>query len=182
MPQILGYGEDALTYWALTQRLQNILTQLKDTTDPDKALVIYRPSFGRKGKSKGKDDSKPRGPQFGEFDGIIATSHAIYLIEAKWNKSSKRKNEEYRVEKRQRWRHQIMREYVKTWRQKSTDVTSWKEYRQSQPDGRFSIINKENEQTNQYLLPNKKDKLAKNLEFVLNKLKDYGQDIFDVLL
>jgi hypothetical protein len=57
---ILAYGEDALTLWALTQKLPAILDALSDHSDPNKCRVLFRPSFGRSG---GEHSS-----QFGEFD------------------------------------------------------------------------------------------------------------------
>jgi len=35
--KILGYGEDFLTLWAITKRPNEILSQLKDKTDPENA-------------------------------------------------------------------------------------------------------------------------------------------------
>src|SRR5687768_16427851 len=83
--EILGYGEDALTLWCLTKRLGEVLTRLNDDVSETRA-VFYRPSFGKKGKHS---DAAPQlyGPQFGEFDGIVATERGVYLIEAKWTHS-----------------------------------------------------------------------------------------------
>ena len=78
--KILGYGEDFLTFWAITKRLNEILSQLKDKTDPEKCTVIYRPSFGRRGGL--------RRSEFGEFDTIIVTPEKAYLVESKWDGSS----------------------------------------------------------------------------------------------
>ena len=55
--EIIGYGEDALTLWALRNRLDTILDTLGDFSDLSKCRVFFRPSFGRSG---GKD-----GPQMG---------------------------------------------------------------------------------------------------------------------
>ncbi len=75
--RIIGYGEDGLTYWALGTQLQHILQKLNDDTPPGQCTAFFRPSFGRAGG--------PESAQFGEFDAILATSKAIYLIEAKWD-------------------------------------------------------------------------------------------------
>lgn len=74
---VIGYGEDALTIWALTEGLPNTLERLKesrliDTTAVEECRVFYRPSFGR-----GKYG-------IGEFDAIIASPKTICLIECKW--------------------------------------------------------------------------------------------------
>ncbi len=64
-----GYGEDSFTFIALNDRLDEILEKLGDKSDPE--VFFYRPSLGR-------------GLNVGEFDGIISTKNAIFLIEAKW--------------------------------------------------------------------------------------------------
>ncbi len=58
--QILGYGEDALTLWALQNKLMEILKFLDDSSDQPECKIFFRPSFGRRG---GAGSS-----QFGEFD------------------------------------------------------------------------------------------------------------------
>jgi hypothetical protein len=57
-----GYGEDALTLWALTNKLPTILEKLRDNSAPSECEVLFRPSFGRRG---GEINA-----QFGEFDFI----------------------------------------------------------------------------------------------------------------
>ncbi len=49
MSRLIGYGEDALTYWAITSRLGEILQILGDKSALTNVTVIYRPSFGRRG-------------------------------------------------------------------------------------------------------------------------------------
>ena len=71
MPKIIGYGEDALTYWALTKKLKYVLNELSDNSMPKNCVLYYRPSFGRGG-----------GGCFGEFDSILQTDNWLYLIEA----------------------------------------------------------------------------------------------------
>jgi len=78
--QILAYGEDALTFWALQNKLPLILHTLQDSSSPSQCDVIFRPSLGRNGDG--------RGPHFGEFDFILLTEHCVYLGESKWDKSS----------------------------------------------------------------------------------------------
>lgn len=75
---ILGYGEGALTYWALSRHMIDVIgpPPLNDDSPPEKTVFMYRPSFGR----AGGDGSA----QFGEFDAIVATPKGVYLIESKW--------------------------------------------------------------------------------------------------
>ena len=49
--KVLGYGEDALTLWALQNRLIQILDFLDDPSGPPECKVFFRPSFGRRGGS-----------------------------------------------------------------------------------------------------------------------------------
>jgi hypothetical protein len=174
--EILGYGEDAITYWALTHRLEAILEKLKDSTNASKCLVFYRPSFGRAGKTKGKNGNLPRGPQFGEFDAIIATPQAIYLIESKWNKSSRKRKEKYRVEKRQRWRHQVMTAYILQWLQAVPAYDSWDNFLRDCSEKQFDLLGRK------YNLPKSKSRLAHNLELILNMMRGYGPSVTNVLL
>ena len=51
---ITGYGEDALCYWALSRRLHQIV-------GVDTAVVLYRPSFGRRGSTPEKPSPRPPG-------------------------------------------------------------------------------------------------------------------------
>lgn len=63
MNETLGYGEDALTLWALEKHRSEILNKLDDQTTTSDCLVFFRPSFGRSG---GKGSA-----EFGEFDSRI---------------------------------------------------------------------------------------------------------------
>ncbi len=47
MNEILGYEEDAFTFWALKRRTSEILKELKGQTEPSDCLIFFRPSFGR---------------------------------------------------------------------------------------------------------------------------------------
>ena len=77
MSKILGYGEDALTLWALKHHVPKILEEFQDKTPILDCLVFYRPSFGRHGQANSS--------VFGEFDAILASRKNIYLIESKWD-------------------------------------------------------------------------------------------------
>lgn len=46
---IIAYGEDALSFHAVFVGLSGLLRQLDDDGDPSRAIVFYRPSFGRRG-------------------------------------------------------------------------------------------------------------------------------------
>jgi len=105
--KVLGYGEDALTLWALTERMESILAPFGDTSGLNEVLVLYRPSFGRRGGTTSS--------QFGEFDFIIATPRAVYLGEAKWDKSSELQERPIRLKGEQLLRHKIFTAYYREW-------------------------------------------------------------------
>jgi hypothetical protein len=114
--KVLGYGEDFLTFWAVTKKLPDILKQLCDKTSPENCVVIYRPSFGRKG---GKESS-----QFGELDSMIITPETAYLIEAKWDGSEARwKNNVLELDHVQVQRHKIFKWYHENW-----EGEDWKDF------------------------------------------------------
>lgn len=103
--RVLGYGEDSLTLWALTQRLQEILTALRDRSCAADCEALYRPSFGRAGG--------PNSSQFGEFDFILLTGEGIYLGESKWdNCGATRIPSKITLHGEQRLRHEVFRYYV----------------------------------------------------------------------
>ncbi|CAN5467872.1 hypothetical protein BH18VER1_BH18VER1_12500 [soil metagenome] len=81
---LLGYGQDALTFHAFTSGLAELFRQLGDPTDAKDSIRFFRPSFGRRGSLPG---AVPARAAFGEFDGIIGSAHAVYLVEAKWTGS-----------------------------------------------------------------------------------------------
>ena len=103
---ILGYGEDFLTLWAITKKIDEILSQLDDKTNLEKCKILFRPSFGRAG---GIDSA-----QFGEFDVIIITQNKAYLVESKWDRS-KIQNNTLRLDKVQIFRHKILHWYHEHW-------------------------------------------------------------------
>ena len=47
--EIIGYGEDALTLWAIKNKLHAILQELNDNSDVSRCKVFFRPSFGQRG-------------------------------------------------------------------------------------------------------------------------------------
>lgn len=161
MPRVIGYGEDALTYWALTEKLEYILQKLGDKSNPSDCLVMYRPSFARKGG-------------FGEFDAILATPHSIYLIESKWDGSSKFKEGiKLEVKNTQVNRHRIFIWYFKHWNKE--DFQSWSSF----------VERYESEFSNEFngkKIASPRTKLSGNLEYVINQLHRYSKEISDVLL
>ena len=66
--------------------------------------------------------------EFGEFDALIVTSEAAYLIEAKWGSSQENDNGEVRLRNEQQRRHKVFRWYLSQWRQLMP--TSWPDFRQ----------------------------------------------------
>lgn len=106
--EVYGYGEDALTLWAIKEKFDLILSKLDDSSDKDKCKVLFRPSFGRRG---GENSS-----QFGEFDFIILTKDTVYLGESKWNRSSELKERELKLKGIQKLRHYLMEIYIEEWK------------------------------------------------------------------
>ena len=166
---ILGYGEDALTLHALVNGLPAIFASLGDDTDAAKALVFYRPSFGRRGA---RSDGPP-GSQFGEFDAIIGTLRAVYLVEAKRSGSGEMKGDDLQLRPEQLTRHLAFRAYFEEWRRGGlhewvpfgarmrTAFESWGLRLEPPPAG---------------------TRLAKNLAYVLGRLDICGSHLVDVLL
>jgi hypothetical protein len=116
---ILGYGEDALTLWALKNKLPAMLEKLDDKSSLSECKALFRPSFGRRG---GENKA-----QFGEFDFILLSKEQLYLGESKWHRSSENINNgllELREE--QRLRHKVFRFYVEEWA--FGKYTSWSEF------------------------------------------------------
>lgn len=162
--EILGYGEDALTLWALKNRLGQILRQLGDDSEPSSCRALFRPSFGRRG---GENSS-----QFGEFDFILLSPKRLYLGESKWDRSSEMIAEGGGLRQSQFDRHAIMAHYI--WQWLSVTHEDWADFvSRAAP------------------LPRGKplapigSLLAANLEIILVKIADfYGRrpDIANVLL
>jgi len=147
--EILGYGEDAFTLWALKRCLFEILKNLNDKSKPSDCLIFFRPSFGR-GGGKGR-------AEFGEFDAIVASAQNIYLIESKWDKIAL-KNE-------QLLRHKIFSWYLRNW-----DAQRY--------GNNWRVFENEFQRNFAEEFPRRKiapvgSRLAKDLEFVLNRLQEH---------
>jgi hypothetical protein len=117
--EIRGYGEDALTLWALKNKLPAILEELDDKSSLSECKVLFRPSFGRSGG--------PNSAQFGEFDFILLSKGQLYLGESKWHRSSENINNGFfELREEQLLRHKIFRFYVEEWA--FGRYTSWPEF------------------------------------------------------
>jgi hypothetical protein len=164
--QILGYGEDALTLWAIKNKLGVILQTVNDFSAPSMCQVFFRPSFGRGG-----------GSQFGEFDFIILSKDRLYLGESKWDRSSEEFEDgvlELRDE--QKLGHRIFKFYVEQWAFGS--YSSWREFTdKAQLELQLHDIAKP--------LAPENSLLASNLRTVLGVIKEHyaaTPDIRNVLL
>jgi hypothetical protein len=158
LSKILGYGEDALTLWALRQPTSKILDDFQDKTPISECLIFYRPSFGR--------HSKANSSVFGEFDAILASKEKIYLIESKWDNLSEFKNEEITLRKEQTLRHKVFSWYLTHWSKKYSN--NWQSFiNEHQKDFQkdFKIENK--------TIAPKGSLLSRNLEFILTKLQEH---------
>ena len=168
MTQWFAYGEDILTYWALRDQLDVVLTQLGDKSEPNDATIFYRPSFGRRGSH---DPAFPRA-EFGEFDAIVATSESIYLIEAKWPASSEVRRTTITLSQTQIDRHKIFAWYLARYPECNVP---WNRF-VAKCDSDFRVD-----------FPGKKlappgSKLAGNTEFILRKLILFNTTTTDVML
>jgi hypothetical protein len=151
MSEILGYGEDALTLWALKQHVSTILNHFEDSSSPSDCLAFYRPSFGR--------HTKENSSAFGEFDAIVASPQNIYLVESKWDNLVESKKDEFVIRREQLMRHQIFKWYLTHWKKKYAN--KWADFIEEQ-QSTFNFGGK--------IIAPASSILAKNLEFALSKL------------
>ncbi len=173
MSRIISYGEDALTYWAITSQLGEILRTLDDKSLPADAIVIYRPSFGRRGSIGPNAKKEQLSAEFGECDAILGTQQAVYLVESKWDSSSEIHDDWITLKDVQIRRHKIMRWYLETWR--ASGPKDWMTFVAQQgaafqtqfPGNKMAPVN---------------SRLAHNLEFILRRLSECGTRVQDVLL
>jgi len=160
MNKIFGYGEDALTLWALKEKEKKypyleILKKFNDQSAPEGCLVFYRPSFGR-GRSGIKGTA-----EFGEFDAIIASSENVYLIESKWDNLSQNTDDEIKLDEGQVLRHKIFSWYFMNW--DAQEYCDWREFSNTLQKDFMSKFSDRKIALGESIL-------AKNLEFVLRKL------------
>ncbi|MGD0994600.1 MAG: hypothetical protein ABR909_03630 [Candidatus Bathyarchaeia archaeon] len=153
MSKILGYGEDALTLWALKHHVSKILEEFQDKTTLSDCLIFYRPSFGRHGKANSS--------VFGEFDAILASRKNIYLIESKWDNLTEFNKDELMLRDEQTLRHEVFSWYLTHWNKKY--YGNWQTFiDEHQKDFKFE---KKTIARNSLL--------ARNLESVLSKLQEH---------
>ena len=152
---MIGYGEDALTLWALKYRLKEILTELGDESSPSDCTVFYRPSFGRGGKDTAN---------FGEFDAIVSTNESVFLIESKWEGSA-RLPKSIRLSEAQQNRHAIFKEYFDKW-----DAAVGIQSLTASSSGFLTSIKDKK-------VASEKDELAEHLRFVISRTtrKSHGR-------
>lgn len=158
MSTMFGYGEDSLTLWALTDRLERTLKDLGDGSESKDCLVFYRPSFGRRG---GKNRS-----EFGEFDAILATAKCIYPIESKWDSASDRMKDCITLKHNQLLRHKIFMWYYWKWSEGGGEEWEWFRNRHSE-EFKKTFSGKR--------IPKEETLLARNLKFVLEKLCGHSE-------
>ena len=154
MSEILGYGEDALTLWALKNRLKAILERFGDKANPSECLIFYRPSFGRR--------SRKGSSIFGEFDAIVASRSNILLVESKWDNLGAFKEEELALREEQLLRHRIFAWYLTNWNERFRG--KWE---------RFVEEKKEHFRFRGKTMPKANSLLSRNLEYVLNRLQQH---------
>lgn len=159
MARILGYGEDALTLWAMNSRLSIILKELKDDTKTEDCLVLFRPSFGR----NGGNNSAP----FGEFDAILSTKKKNYLIESKWDNLDKNNRTTIHLGPNQVLRHEIFAWLYTNWIENRPN-NGWDDFFQKMQTSSVTKFNKP--------MAPKDSLLAKNLESVLKLLSEDKQN------
>lgn len=162
---LFGYGEDALTLWAVTEKIDLILRQLNDP-EPEFCTVFYRPSFGR--------------DQYGEFDAIIFTAGKAYLVESKWDGSG---DTSIKLEEHQIRRHEIFGWYHDNW--KGEVGEDWDEFaRLNNPAFKekftYFVGEKEKRVEKSKYIPSSDTILGQNLQTVLTLIID--KDLEDVLL
>lgn len=167
---LLGYGEHAFALHAITTGLPELFRQLGDPTDPRESIRFFRPSFGRRSSRAGAELARSA---FGEFDGIIGSAKAVYLIEAKWTGSGELLGAELELRPEQRRRHVAFRTYLEEWRR--IPAGSWDAFAE-----RVAPVLAE--RTQGLVPPPAGSALARNLEFVLRRLATSGSTIVDVLL
>lgn len=163
MNKVFGYGEDALTLWALKKKISEILEKLNDQSLPSDCLIFFRPSFGRSG---GKRSAEERRAEFGEFDAILASSENVYLIESKWDNLSQNKKDKIELNEEQALRHRIFSWYFMNW--SAQRYCNWEEFSNAVQDKFASNFPAKR-------IAPKKSILAGNLKFVLKELHEHGK-------
>jgi hypothetical protein len=132
MEKIIGYGEDALTLYAINNGMLK-----KFIKNEEIVKVFYRPSFGRGGW-----------PCFGEFDAIILTNKNIYLIESKWENSNEYKETGSTIvlTEPQAFRHFLFQTYLRSDTKGKLignnvlNLLNWEKEQKTKDDGDRSLL------------------------------------------
>jgi len=170
--RILGYGEDALTLYVLQKEMGTFLRKVKEKVkeeqaDLDRAVVYYRRSFGRRGGS-GRSE-------FGEFDAIVSTERAIYLVETKWTGSTEwKKDGGVELKDNQLARHQIFQWYLEEWQDGPSG--QWASFATDERRSKFQT------KFGKTMPTERSATLVRNLEFILQKLGGGRKKIQNILL
>lgn len=106
-----------------------------------------------------------RRAEFGEFDAILASSEKFYLIESKWDNFSENKNDEIKLSDEEVLRHKILSWFLRNWDAQKYS-SNWAGF-----ENGFQS-NCANEFPDRKIAP-AGSHLAKDLEFVLNKLQEH---------
>lgn len=163
--EIIGYGEDALTIWALKYKVKDILNILNDKSDTSKCKVLFRPSFGRRGGGQSS--------QFGEFDFILLSECCLYLGESKWDQSSEKiGNGKLSLRNEQKLRHKIFQFYVKEWA--FGQYESWNDFE------RKGMVKLENEGLKNKPIAPDGSLLANNIQTVLKVIKTHYKNLPEI--
>lgn len=162
--KILAYGEDALTLWALKNKLEYILQELGDVPKLSHCQAFYRPSFGRRG---GENSS-----QFGEFDFILLTENCIYLGESKWDGSSEKiVDGKLELREEQLLRHDLFAFYISEWF--SDDYEKWIDFQQ------IAEVKMQKEKFLKPIAP-ENSLLAKNIQSTLEIIKNHYSNLPEI--
>ena len=154
--RLIGYGEDGLTAWSLTHRLdlvqEGLRKKFSESCDRSNWTVFFRPSVGR-----------GIGGSFGEFDAIIATQSHVYLVESKWeDKVTKRpRRGSLKIGDVQIRRHEIF-EWIKQQWDADQPLDGWAGFA-----ARNKVAFKERFPGRQLVKPGRR--LSDNLTFLLNQ-------------
>jgi len=105
-------------------------------------------------------------PNYGEFDAIVVSPGAAYLIESKWDKSNM-PNEVLELKRAQMLRHEILAWYIENWAE-----GDWDEFRRSH--------NQVFEQKFGKAIPPSQSLLGQNLRTILTAIR--GRKLRNVLL
>ena len=171
MPTLHGFGADALTLSAITNRLPELLSSLDDSSNPDEAVIFFQPNFGHKGMPKKVTDAGR--VDFGHFDAIVGTAKAVYLIDSLTEKSPEVRNTLVEYDRIRQYPHIIFRGYRDAWQEQKP--ANWLSFEGQQADSLRAKF------------PRNKvapfgSEIASVLEFVLMSLQNCGTELVDVAL